>query len=263
LGFVDVSGRILQGDARKALGQVDSESVHLVLTSPPYNVGMEYDEHDDQMSWDYWGELLEEVFYESWRALVPGGRMAVNVAHSVDRNPALPVGNTVERMLLALPGALYRGPVIWYKRHSVSSTGWGSYDSPSNPVLRGTFEMVYVVSKGRPDRPDRSGKGDLPRKDYVKASLDVWEVTPTSDHKAAGGHPAPFPVELVRRMLQFYTWPGDHVLDPFAGSGTTAVAAEHLGRDWTMVEISPDYCKTIQRRTMLFEGLDQVSIEEF
>lgn len=250
-----MSGRILQGDARKALSLVPDESVHMVLTSPPYNVGIEYDEHEDVLPWDEWDALLREVFAECWRTLAPGGRMAVNVLHTAYRDPAMPIGNQVESMLLELPGAFYRGVIIWYKRNSISSTGWGSYDSPSNPVLRGTFEPLYVVSKGDARR-DRSGKGDLKRKDFVKSSLDVWEVT----NVAQPDHPAPFPVELVRRVIQFYTWPGDHVLDPFAGSGTTAVAAEHLGRDWTAIDVSPRYCKRISQRAVLFEG-DQVQVE--
>lgn len=249
-------GRILQGDARKALGLVEDESVHLVLTSPPYNVGIEYDEHEDTLPWDEWSALLEDVFSEAWRTLAPGGRMAVNVLHTAYRDPAIPIGNQVEAMLCRLPGAYYRGVVVWYKRNATSSTGWGSYDSPSNPVLRGTFEPVYVVSKGEARR-DRSGKGDLPKKDFVKSSLDVWEVTNVANPL----HPAPFPVELVRRMVQFYTWPGDHVLDPFAGSGTTALAAEHLGRRWTMIDVSQKYCEGIAARTMMFEGLDRVPIE--
>src|SRR5690606_34066712 len=132
-------------------------------------------------------------------------------------------------ILSGFPGALYRGPVCWYKRNAVSTTGWGSFESPSNPVLRGTFEMIYVFSKGQPDRVDRKGPGDLPRKDWTRATLDVWEISPQSDTSL---HPVPFPPELVRRLMQFYTWPGDHLLDPFAGSGTTALVAEHGGRDW-------------------------------
>jgi site-specific DNA-methyltransferase (adenine-specific) len=256
-----VSGRILQGDARKALQLVDQESVHLVMTSPPYNVGIDYDTHDDEIPYEEWGELLRDVFTAAWETLVPGGRMVVNIPQSLsmpDANNRIPVGNAVESMLLDLDGALYRGGLVWYKRNANSSTAWGSWDSPSNPVLRGTYEMLYVVSRGRPDRPDRKGKGDLPKRDFLKASLDVWEIAPYSDHSL---HPAPYPVELVRRVLQFFTWQGDHVLDPFAGSGTTALAAEHLGRDWTMIDVSERYCKTMQQRTMVFEGIPTAEIE--
>jgi site-specific DNA-methyltransferase (adenine-specific) len=256
-----MSGRILQGDARKALQLVEPESVHLVMTSPPYNVGIDYDTHDDVMPYDEWADLLREVFTEAWRTIVPGGRMVVNIPQSLstpDANNRIPTGNVVEGMLLDIDGALYRGAVMWYKRNANSSTAWGSWDSPSNPVLRGTYEMLYVVSKDRPDRPDRSGKGDLPRREYLKASLDVWEIAPYSDHSL---HPAPYPTELVRRMLQFYTWPGDHVLDPFAGSGTTGLVAEHAGRDWTMIDVSEKYCRTMQQRCSLFEGVDAAPIE--
>lgn len=253
-------GRIICGDSRKALSLVADESVHLVVTSPPYNVGIDYDAHDDLMPEHEWVDLLTTVFSEAWRTLIPGGRMAVNIVAGAGRSPLLPVGSAVERMLLGLPGAIYRGPIVWYKRGVMSgSAAWGSFDSPSNPVLRGTFEMVYVVSKDRPDRVDRSGRGDLPDREFMKLALDVWEVAPATQRF----HEAPFPVELARRLIQFYTWPGDHVLDPFAGSGTTGLAAEHLGRDWTMIELSRRDCRTIQQRTTMFEGVDVVPVEEF
>lgn len=253
-----MSGRILQGDAREALSYVSDSSLEMVITSPPYNVGIEYDGHDDGMDWDDWVALVREVLFLSWAKLIPGGRMAVNVVAGAGRSPLLPVGHTVEGIMLDLPRAHYRGPIVWYKRGTQgNSAAWGSFDSPSNPVLRGVFEMVYVMSKGSPERRDRSGRGDLPAGMFMRHALDVWEIPPAVQRM----HPVPFPVELVRRLLQFYTWPGDHVLDPFAGSGVTGVAAEHLGRDWTCIEISPTYCEVIRNMTMVFEGIPTADIE--
>jgi site-specific DNA-methyltransferase (adenine-specific) len=240
------------------LGAVPEASVHLVVTSPPYNAGISYDKHDDALPHEEWVALLSDVIAKAWLTLIPGGRFALNVQHGVGRSPTmLPTGAIAESLLLAQPGALYRGAIVWRQSYSGAGyTSWGSWQSPSNPVLRGEYEMIYVASKDHLDRRDRRGHGDISSRDFTFATRDVWDIAP----KGRTDHPAPFPEELVRKLIQLYTWPGDHVLDPFAGSGTTGVVAQGLGRDWTMIEMSPAYCALIQRRTALFGN--GVPIEE-
>jgi site-specific DNA-methyltransferase (adenine-specific) len=118
--------------------------------------------------------------------------------------------------------------------------------------------MIYIASRGQPGRKDRSGKGDITNREFTFATRDVWDIAPAG---RTAGHPAPFPADLVRRLIQLYTWKGDHVLDPFAGSGTTGMVANALGRDWTCIELSEAYCKLIQMRTSQWEG-HEVEIEE-
>lgn len=253
-----MSGRIICGDAREA---IPDEPVDLIVTSPPYNVGKAYDLHDDEMTEVAWYAMVQEVLRESWERLNEGGRMAVNIVEAAGRNPAIPVGHFVQEMLFRLPESQYRGAIVWDKGAAAgASTAWGTYQSPRNPVLRGTYEMIYVMSKGEMALENRTGREpDITKGEFQAATIDVWRDTGTVSQQVSE-HPAAFPTALARRLIQLYSWPGDTVLDPFFGSGTTGIAADALGRHWIGVEISPKYCEIAARRCALIEG-DEVPVE--
>lgn len=235
---------IVVGDARTAIPDVP---VHLVVTSPPYNVGIDYESHDDEMSPDEYRSLIYDVLLGCWDQLVPGGRMAVNVVEAAGRSPAYPVGNLVQTEMLSLPDALYRGAIVWNKGAAAgSSTAWGSWRSPSNPVLRGVYEMIYVISK---DSMTLTGdtKDEMTADEFTQATIDVWNVG-TAAPSELGLHPVPFPHQLAARLIALYSHKGQTVLDPFFGSGTTGLAAEMLGRNWVGVELSAAYAEVARKR---------------
>lgn len=231
--------QIVCADSRD-LSFIPSESVTLVVTSPPYNVGINYASHNDAMPLPEYLQLLEDVFRECKRVLIPGGRIAINVAN-VGRSPYLPLASYINLMMVEKLGFLARGEIIWQKGASVgTSTAWGSWQQPSNPTLRDTHEYILVFSKDRFDLPHR-GESDLTREEFLTFTKSVWEF-PTVQAKKVG-HPAPFPLELPRRLIKLYTYKGDLVLDPFVGSGTTCRAAQQLGRRWIGVDKDPGYCQ--------------------
>ena len=221
-------------DARD-MGNVESNSIALVVTSPPYFAGKEYEESLGQNgvpgSYFEYLTLLKDVFAECKRVLEPGGRIAVNVAN-LGRRPYRSLAGDVVEILQDL-GLLLRGEVVWWKgRAAGGSCAWGTFQRPSNPVLRDITERIVVASKGRFDRairPEKRLELELPststisRDEFLEATTDLWEIPPESATRV--GHPAPFPVELPRRLIDLFTYEGDVVLDPFMGSGTTAVAA--------------------------------------
>ena len=255
-----MSGRIICGDSRYAIPQ---ETVQLVVTSPPYNVGIDYADHDDGMPFGEWQRLIGQVFRESWRVLEPGGRMAVNIVHGDGRSPMIPLGHEVEKALGVLPRAYYMGAIVWDKSAAVGpSTAWGSWKSPSAPVLRGEYEMIYVFGKGggklmgqKLNSGELSELSDITGPEFIAATKDVWRDIGTTNADRSG-HPAAFPVALAQRLIQLYTWPGMKVLDPFFGSGTTGLAADSTNRDWTGVELSMDYCKLAAKRIAPFQGME-------
>ena len=231
--------RIIEGDSRVA---IPDEEFELVFTSPPYNVGKEYAGHDDALSVGASRALITTVLSESWDRLVDGGRLAVNVQHGVGRSPMIPLAFRVEGIGHALPDALYRGAIVWHKG-PVNTTAWGSWLSPSNPVLRGTYEMLYVWSKGALGRS--SGRGDITEEQFTEATLDTWHI---AAEQSRADHPAPFPLALAERLIRLYTWPGDRVLDPFMGTGSSGVAAKRLGRSWVGIDTSAEYCEIARER---------------
>jgi site-specific DNA-methyltransferase (adenine-specific) len=254
-GVVD---EIYVGDAR-SMDRVQPSSVALVVTSPPYFAGKQYEEElgldGIPASYTEYIALLEDVFAECVHKLEPGGRIAVNVAN-LGRKPYRSLSADVVGILQDRLGLLLRGEVVWRKaRGAGGSCAWGSFRSPANPVLRDLTERVVVASKGRFDRavprPRRQQQG-LPHRatttadEFMEATLDVWELAPESATRV--GHPAPFPVELPQRFIELYTYAGDVVLDPFMGSGSTALAAVRTGRHYLGYDLDPAYVEAARGR---------------
>jgi site-specific DNA-methyltransferase (adenine-specific) len=216
--------------------------IHLMVTSPPYNAQKEYDQ--DLSLADYL-DLLGRVWAEIYRVLVPGGRACINVAN-LGRKPYIPLHSFIIDQMLEL-GFLMRGEVIWDKAASASpSTAWGSWMSASNPVLRDVHEYILVFSKGSFKRPKGLRENTIAKADFLEWTKSVWQFQAVQARQI--GHPAPFPEELPHRCIQLYTYKEDVVLDPFAGSGTTCLAAKRDERHFVGCEIQEDYCRLAEER---------------
>ncbi|MEA2478015.1 MAG: modification methylase [Actinomycetota bacterium] len=246
------------GDAR-SMTEVSDDSVALVVTSPPYFAGKEYEQalgegHIPATYLEYL-DMLEEVFRECVRTLEPGGRIAVNVAN-LGRKPYRSLASDVTAILQDRLGLLMRGEIIWQKAHGAGgSCAWGSFQSPANPVIRDLTERIVVASKGRFDRAltrTQRARKRLPsqatifKDDFMEATTDLWDIPPESATRV--GHPAPFPVELPLRLIELYTYKHDVVLDPFMGSGSTAVASLRSGRHYIGYDTDPDYVQGARDR---------------
>jgi DNA modification methylase len=224
------------------MSELPDHSVHLMVTSPPYNVQKEY---DADLTLEEYRRLLQRVFRETYRVLVSGGRACINVAN-LGRKPYIPLHTYVVEDLLEI-GFLMRGEIIWTKGASASSsTAWGSWMSASNPVLRDVHEYILVFSKGSFSRPARGRKSTIAKEDFLEWTKSVWAFPATSAQQV--GHPAPFPEELPRRLIQLYTFDQDVVLDPFCGSGTTCVAAKAAGRHFVGYDVEPSYLEIARKR---------------
>ena len=253
-----VKNPFMCGDSRHMDAIVDG-SVALVVTSPPYFAGKQYEEELERegvpSSYLEYLEMLTDVFAECVRKLEPGGRIAVNVAN-LGRKPYRSLSADIIRILEHDLGLLLRGELIWQKAEGATgSCAWGSFRSASNPVLRDITERVIVASKGRFDRArtpkQRAAAGlpyenTLPTEDFLGLTLDLWSMPTESARRV--GHPAPFPVELPEQLIRLYTYKDDLVLDPFLGSGSTVIAATRLGRRGIGYDLDPDYVELACRR---------------
>ncbi len=225
------------------MAELPDHSIHLMVTSPPYNVGKEY---DADLSLAEHLALLEKVWGEVFRVLVPGGRACINIAN-LGRRPYIPLHVWITGSMIRA-GFLMRGEIIWNKAASASpSTAWGSWKSATNPTLRDVHEYILVFSKGSFKRENPQHRlSTITDEQFLEFTKSVWTFPAEPASKV--GHPAPFPLELPHRLIQLYSFKGEVVLDPFMGSGQTAIAALNAGRHYIGYEINAEYVKLAQSR---------------
>ena len=228
------------------------EGVACCVTSPPYNVAIEYADHDDAMPWVEYERLAGAACSLVARSLVVGGRAWVNVVPIIEAAGSVD-GEPVRRSLLRtwLNAATSSGlgvwdTVAWTSPGRSGGTAWGSWERPTAPNLRGDWEAVIVAYRDQWQRSAPEGQEAFRDQsgDWQNLCKNVWRIPPERRTE----HPAPFPVELAQRCIRLSTWPGEVVFDPFMGSGSTLLAARLLGRRAVGVELSERYCEFAARR---------------
>jgi site-specific DNA-methyltransferase (adenine-specific) len=255
-----VADKIFIGDCRTILPLVDTSSVNLVITSPPYNLGIIYDSVEDKREWkDYyaWCRLwLSELF----RVLKPDGRLCLN--HYLSCGSGMGGEVTISRSgpLMTLNcicediGFKHHGLAIWDDRTITKLSAWGSWLSSSAPYINSPFEGILILYKERWKR-DTEGETVISKKEFMEACSGIWKLQP--EHKDRSKHPAPFPISLPRRCIKLFSYKGDLVLDPFNGVGATTLAAKLEGRHYIGIDISPAYCNEAESK------LNQSTIESW
>ncbi len=233
---------LILGNSEK-MSEIPDNSLHLMVTSPPYNVSKEYDEN---LTLKEFLEMLQKVFSETYRVLVNGGRACINIAN-VGRKPYIPLSDYISNMMIEI-GFLMRGEIIWNKGAGAGvSMAWGSWKSASNPVLRDVHEYILIFSKGSFNRKkENSQHNTIEKEQFMEWTKSIWTMNTESAKRV--GHPAPFPIELPYRLIQLYTFENDIVLDPFMGSGSTAIASLNSDRYYVGYEINSEYLELAEKR---------------
>lgn len=229
----------------------------LIVTSPPYNVGLSYASSADTMSYaEYLNGFSRQWLSNAYSWANPSGRLVVNVPIDTTKGnwPAqksaadkcwLPVDADITRIAIEC-GWKYRTKILWIKQGKPFVTSWGSWCSASAPNVVTCAETLIVFFK---DQWKRSGTGrysNLGKQEFMDCIKGLWTM-PCVDGQGRA-HPASFPLELPRRCIKLFSFKDDTVLDPFAGSGTTLLAATELGRKAVGIELSPEYCNLAKRR---------------
>ncbi|RKU27158.1 SAM-dependent methyltransferase [Candidatus Poribacteria bacterium] len=236
------------------MSDIPESSIHLMVTSPPYNVKKEY---DDDLTLEEYRKLLQSVFSETYKKLVTGGRACINIAN-LGRKPYIPLHSFIIEDMLEI-GFYMRGEIIWDKASSAgSSTAWGSWLSAANPVLRDIHEYILVFSKDTFSRQRNNKENTISKEDFLAWTKSIWTFPSVSAKRI--GHPAPFPEELPYRLIQLYTFEGDIVLDPFCGSGTTCLSALKSGRHYIGYDIEKKYIDLAHERISKFTNQIQLPI---
>lgn len=228
---------------------IPNNSLHLMITSPPYNVSKEY---DNDLSLNEYLNLLKNCFAETYRVLVDGGRACINIAN-IGRKPYIPLSDYVSKIMIEI-GFNMRGEIIWNKSAGAGiSTAWGSFQSASNPILRDVHEYILIFSKGnykreRDKEEKELRKDNITKEEFIEWTKSVWTMNTESAKRI--GHPAPFPEELPNRLIKLFSFTNDIVIDPFMGSGTTAIAAIKNNRNFVGYEINEEYINLANNRIL-------------
>jgi DNA modification methylase len=239
--------KIVCGDVLDEIRRIPSETVHMAITSPPYNVGAGYVNYADDREYGEYRDWLSEVWRETRRVLVPGGRFALNIAPTSIANyrpTHMDLAADVEEA-----GLTPRTEIVWYKQNMTAKrTAWGSFMSPRHPHVIPSWEYVLVFHKDQWKLEGDRLKADVSSEEFVKWSDGMWSINPETSHHA--DHPAAFPEELITRLLKYFTYRENTVLDMFGGTGTVAAVAKRLDRHYIHIDSSRAYCDAAEARLL-------------
>jgi len=250
---------IICADVLDGLKKVNDESIHLTFTSPPYNVKLDYDTASDDLAYADYIQWLKKIFALIYKKTVSGGRIAINIDAITNRED----DKDQEYVRAIYPhlynimndiGWKFRTEICWSKQNAVGrATAWGSYKSASNPCLRRNHEYILVWSKDD-WKLDSEEESDMTKQEFELYTLSTWHVQPQTKKKA--GHPAAFPEELAKRVIKLFSFPGQTILDPFSGTGTTATVAYMWNRNYVGIDCSEHYCDFARSRIAAVEQVE-------
>lgn len=235
-----------------------SEVIDLIVTSPPYNVGIEYSQYKDSDSYPQYLEFSKKWLTQAYRVLKKDGRMCLNIP--LDKNKGGNRSVYADLTVIAKKiGFKYHSTIIWNEGNISRRTAWGSYMSASAPYVIAPVEVIVILYKESWKKLQR-GVSDITKQEFMSWTNGLW--TFNGESKKRIGHPAPFPIELPKRCIKLFSYVGDIVLDPFLGSGTTLIASHILKRKGVGIEIDPKYFDLAQKRITRECHLNQVSFDD-
>ena len=231
-------------DCIEGLKQIDDNSIDLIVTSPPYNIGIDYDTWQDTMKWEEYLLWCEKWLIECYRVLKPDGRICINHYlnfqdrwEKVSRFPLFDIKIIQEKI-----GYNVHKLCLWEDNTRKKFTAWGSYLSASSPYINTPYEGILIAYKDQWNKLDK-GESTISKEMFMEGVGGIWKLGTT-----LGLTKANFPISLPKMCIELLTYKGDVVLDPFMGSGTTAAACIETGRNYIGFEISPNYTEVANHR---------------
>ena len=237
--------KIHRADSLELIKKFPDNCIDIVLTSPPYNFGINYENTNDVNIWEDYFEKLFNIFRECVRVLKDSGRMIINVQPMF--SDYIPTHHLISNFFLK-EGLIWKGEIIWEKNnYNCKYCTWGSWKSPSSPYLKYSWEFVEIFCKNSLKKEGEKNNIDIEAEEFKKWVYGKWSIAPERNMKKYK-HDAMFPEELVKRLLKLFSYKNDIVLDPFNGVGTTTKVAKQLSRKFIGIDISEEYCKTAESR---------------
>ena len=241
----EYKNQIICADSEEFLKQLPDNCVDLTFTSPPYNFGLEYADHQDSIDWESYLDKLYRVFQECIRVTKFGGRIVVNVQPLF--SDYIPIHHFISNFFIQNK-LIWKAEILWEKNnYNCKYTAWGSWKSPSKPYMKYTWEFLEVFCKGQMKKPGDKEKIDISGEEFKNWVYGKWSIA-TEKNMKEFDHPSMFPEELARRVMKLFSYQEDVILDPFAGSGTTPVVAKKNNRYYLGIDVSQEYCDIAEKR---------------
>src|SRR3989338_1173597 len=237
--FESENVRIYKDDILK-IETIPPQSIDLIITSPPYNVDIHYNSHADNLSYEEYLEFTHKWIKKCFDLAKSEGRFLLNIPLDKNKGGQKSVGADITKIVKDV-GWKYHSTIIWNEGNISRRTAWGSFMSASAPYVIAPVELILVLYKDSWKKTGNNRRNDITKQEFMNWTNGVWTFNGQSK-KGAGGHPAPFPIELPRRCIKLFSFIGDTVLDPFLGSGSTLIASYLHSRKGIGVEIDEKYC---------------------
>ena len=221
-------------------GSIPNNSIDLIVTSPPYNVDIHYNSHSDNLTYAEYLDFTHKWIKKCFDLTRNSGRFLLNIPLDKNKGGQQSVGADITQIAKDV-GWKYHSTIVWNEGNISRRTAWGSYMSASAPYVIAPVELILVLYKDSWKKIGGSRKNDITKKEFMDWTNGVWTFN-GQGKKGAGGHPAPFPIELPRRCIKLFSFIDDTILDPFLGSGSTLIASYLHGRKGIGVEIDKKYC---------------------
>lgn len=244
--FQNETFTLIQGDVLTT-PLVDANSIDLVVTSPPYNVDIQYNSHKDDVSYAEYLEFSKKWMTRCFEWLKDDGRFCLNIPLDKNKGGQQSVGADLITIAKQI-GFQYHSTIIWNEGNISRRTAWGSWMSASAPYVIAPVELIVVLYKKNWKKLSGSKVSDVGRQEFMDWTNGLWSFNGESKKKI--GHPAPFPIELPRRCVKLFSYVDDVVLDPFCGSGTTLIAAASNNRKGIGIDVDKKYCDLAQKRIL-------------
>jgi site-specific DNA-methyltransferase (adenine-specific) len=237
---------------------VKENSIDLIVTSPPYNVDIKYNSHDDTMSYDDYLSFSKEWLAKCYELVKDDGRFCLNIPLDKNRGGQQSVCADITTIAKQV-GFRYHSTIIWNEQNISRRTAWGSWLSATAPYVIAPVEVIVILYKREWRKTSGSRKSDITKKEFMEWTNGVWNFM--GESKKRVGHPAPFPVELPRRCIKLFSFEEDTILDPFLGSGSTLLACLQTGRKGIGIEVDKKYCELAKRRLVTEGRINQLRLD--
>ncbi len=236
---------------------INENSIDLIVTSPPYNVDIQYNSHNDRMTYEDYLSFIKAWLAKCYKLLKDDGRFCLNIP--LDKNKGGQQSVCADITTIAKNvGWRYHSTIVWNEGNISRRTAWGSWLSASAPYVIAPVEVIVILYKKNWKKTSGSQKSDISKQEFMEWTNGVWNFT--GESKKRVGHPTPFPIELPRRCIKLFSFVGDTVLDPFLGSGTTLIASFLNNRKGIGVDIDKRYCDLAVKRLENEAKINQSSL---